>query len=275
MQLTSEESNLFFELMDALQFYVNTKFDFIRDINSLEEYKDIALAERIEVRDYIYDNLNIINEYIDKNPDNLSLEQLDIVEGWKEAIVGEFYIERYLKNYAVFIGDEKVYAVLSLHSSFDEVFPRSYLPAYVKTVLLPFKGKVIYDGLMQSYNIHFGGGIKRSIKEAYMRAKQNNRIIFSLGETSALINNDKPVTTTQSVNWSKEIKQLISTSKKLKGGSTQPIINGQIFSLLRGSIELANQAIQENADADVLLNELKKVKRAVSKIENTLYRYDD
>ena len=108
-----------------------------------------------------------------------------------------------------------------------------------------------------------------------MRAKQNNRIILSLGETNALIKNDNLITTTQSVNWSKEINQLIATSKKLKGGSSQPIINGQIFSLLRGSIELANQAIQENADVDVLLIELKKLKRTVSKIETTLYRYDD
>lgn len=275
MQLTSEESNLFFELMGALQFYVNTKFNFIKDINSLKEYKDIALEEKIEVRDYVYDTPDIIDEYIEKNPYNLSLEQLGIVEQWKNFVAGEFYIERYLKNYAIFIRDAKVYGVLSLHSSFDDIFPKYYLPVYVKTVLLPFKGKVIYDGVMQSYNIHFGGGIKRSIKESYMRAKQNNRIIFSLGETSALINNDKPVATTESVNWSKEINQLMAASKKLKGGSDQPIINGQIFSLLRGSVELANQAIQENADADVLLKELKKVKRSVSKIENTLYRYDD
>ena len=62
------------------------------------------------------------------------------------------------------------------------MFPRSYLPVYIKTVLLPFKDKIIYDGLMQTYNIHFGGGIKRSLKETYMKAKQNGKIITSLGE---------------------------------------------------------------------------------------------
>lgn len=275
MKLTSEESNLFFELMHALQFYANTKFDIIKNINSLEEFKDIELDEKITVRNSIYDKPDIINEYIDKNPFNLSLEQLDIVEGWKEAIAGEFYIERYLKNHAIFIKDEKVYGVLSLYDSFDDIFPKSYLPVYVKTVLLPFKGKLIYDGLMQSYNIHFGGGIKRRIKESYMRAKQNNRIIFSLGEANVLINNDKPVTTTQHVDWSKEIKQLMVTSKKLKGGAAQPIINGQIFSLLRASVELANLAIRENADVDVLIKELGKVERSVNKIEKTLYRYEE
>ena len=91
-----------------------------------------------------------------------------------------FYIERFLKRYTIFIKDAEVYGVLGLREDFEEVVPRSRLPLYVETALVPFKGKIVYDGLFQAYNIYFGGRTKRNLRESYMRAKQNNRIIESL-----------------------------------------------------------------------------------------------
>jgi hypothetical protein len=35
----------------------------------------------------------------------------------------------------------------------------------VKAVLLPFNGQIVYDGLFQSRNIIFGGGIKSDLKQ--------------------------------------------------------------------------------------------------------------
>ena len=62
--------------------------------------------------------------------------------------------ERYLKNYAVFIAsDQKVYAVLGIYDAFEDLYPRSGLPLLVKAVLLPFKDSIIYDGLLQRYNM--------------------------------------------------------------------------------------------------------------------------
>ena len=84
-----------------------------------------------------------------------------------------------------------MYGVLGLFQGFDEVVPRSHLPLYIQTVLLPFKEKIVYDGLFRTYNIYFGGGIKRSLKESYMRAKQNNRIIESFEPTKKGSQNKK------------------------------------------------------------------------------------
>ena len=55
--------------------------------------------------------------------------------------------------------------MLGLNQGFDELVHRSHLPLYVKTVLLPFKEKIVYDGLFQAYNVYFGAGIKRDLKE--------------------------------------------------------------------------------------------------------------
>ena len=78
------------------------------------------------------------------------------------------------------IQEDKVYCVFGLTQSLDKETGYASLPLYVDTVLLPFKGKIVYDGLLNYRNTSFGGSIKRSLKEVYMRAKQNNRIIDSL-----------------------------------------------------------------------------------------------
>jgi len=48
-----------------------------------------------------------------------------------------------------------------------------------KFTLLPFKGLIVYDGLMSSYNISFGPGIRRSLNENFKEAMiQVNGFIF-------------------------------------------------------------------------------------------------
>ncbi len=127
---------------------------------------------------------------------------------------------------------------------------------------------------MQSYNISFGSGIKKDLKETYMRAKQNENIIFSLGRPIQKQIEIKEKEVARKIDWTDDIEQLMSVSRKLKCGSGQPIINSPIFSLVRASIELANSAVLNSSDVDTLLKELRKVERAVSKIKSTLYRFD-
>lgn len=41
------------------------------------------------------------------------------------------------------------------------------LPAQIETILLPFKGKIIYDSFMYSVPVSFGEGTKLSLREMY------------------------------------------------------------------------------------------------------------
>ena len=75
------------------------------------------------------------------------------------------------------------------------------------------------------------------------------------------------------IDWSKELEQLTIVSKKLKAVSGQPVLYGSIFNLIRNSIELANKAVLNLPDD--IEKELRKVKRAVSRIENILYQSED
>lgn len=273
MKLDTEETNLFFDLTWALQFYVNSKKEIVAGIRTVEEYLELPQEEKCLVRSALYDSPKLIDDYVFENPDKLDENKLTIVEQWKNYIRGDFYIERYLKNYAVFIGgNNKVYGVLALHQGFDEMFPSNYLPMYIKTVLLPFKDKIIYDGLMQTYSIRFGGGVKRSIKETYMKAKQNDKIIIIFGKGKKT--NINRIAKSKTKDLSKDIEQLKLVAKKLKGGGDQPVINGPVFSLLKASIELADQATVNSSDIDTLEKELRKIERATSKIKTILYRIE-
>ena len=41
----------------------------------------------------------------------------------------------------------------------------------VDAVLLPFKGKIIYDGFLMPYNVRFGGGYRSSFGDQLKGAK--------------------------------------------------------------------------------------------------------
>jgi hypothetical protein len=57
---------------------------------------------------------------------------------------------------------------------------RGLLAVMTEAVLIPFKNKIIYDGLLSSYNVIFGAGIKRSLNDSYRQAKQRLGIVTSL-----------------------------------------------------------------------------------------------
>ena len=271
MKLAEQDAKLFFELMWALQFYVNQKLKIHTHIKNIDEYVDCTTEEKFEVRKALYADKKLIDSFVKENPQNFSEENLSIVSNWKNLIEGEFHIERYLKSYAVLIEENDVYAVLGLYQGFDELVHRSRLPLYVRTVLLPFKGKIVYDGLFQPYNVFFGGGIKRRLKEAYMTAKQNDRIIESLDSTP---NENQKKKNKILKDWKPELNALADKAKNLRGSSELPAMYSPAFSLVKASIEFAQLVVSDTDDLDDLYQSLKKVQRASNKV-NTVLRRDD
>jgi len=180
--LSSTEATLFFKLMLPLQFFVNEKLGVLPKIKTFEKYCKVSMQEKFEVRNALFENVGLIDEFIDENPQDIPMKQLTFVSKWKKFIKGDFYIERYLKDYAVFISDdENVYAVCGLTESLAEYFPKFALPVRLNVViLLPFQDKIVTDGFFLPYPVIFGGGIKRELKEIYLEAKQKDKIVTSL-----------------------------------------------------------------------------------------------
>ena len=62
----------------------------------------------------------------------------------------------------------------------EEMFFYRPLPVLLKATLIPFRDKIISDGLVIPYNVCFGKGYSSEFKNIYMNAKKNKKIHFSL-----------------------------------------------------------------------------------------------
>ncbi len=272
MKLSEHDVELFYRLMIGLQFFVNCEKNIIPYITTHAVYEELSIEKKSKVRSKVYNHPELIDAFVQKNPENFSEEELNIIAGWKNYIQGDFFIERFLKKHTIFIMEDQVYAVHGLHNSFEEMIHRSRLPFYVNTVLLPFKGKIIYDGMFEGRNVYFGGGVKRDLKERYMRAKQNDRIIASLDNAPQTSN--KKQAATPAKDWQAELNELAGKAKKLRGGASQPPLHSPAFSLVKASVEFAQLAVEEPPDLDALYRALHKVDRATSKVEKVLDRVE-
>jgi hypothetical protein len=213
MQLDSHDLHLFFKLYPALLFFVNQRLNVVeKPIARPEKVIKLPTEERIKLRDALVANMDLIDAFVSENPFKLSEDELAIVRSWKDLVAGEFYVYRCLTNYTIFLTNREpvvAYGVLSLMDSFEDLIgPR--LPHLCKTVLLPFKGQIVYDGLLAGYNITFGSGIRRRLKESYEDAKERQGIITSLPPPAEM---PQPV-------WTKPANKKGAAKAKTKGGMT-------------------------------------------------------
>jgi hypothetical protein len=183
MQLSLEDVQQFFRLHRSLMFFVNQRLQLlVEDIATPEAYSHLPLEARFKVHEALLEHLELINAFADENPFHFDETGLEIVRSWKHLVAGTFYVFRYLRNDTVFLSSTEpvvAYGVLALFDPF-EVLIGPELPRMIKTTLLPFKGQIVYDGLMTGYSIFFGPGIRRSLNESYKEAKERFGIITSL-----------------------------------------------------------------------------------------------
>ena len=183
MQLDSHDLHLFFKLYPALLFFVNQRLKVVEiPLARPEKVIKLPTEDRIKLRDALVANMDLIDAFVSENPFKLSEDELAIVRSWKDLVAGEFYVYRCLTKHTIFLTTKEpvvAYGVLSLIDSFEDLLgPR--LPHLCKAVLLPFKGRIVYDGLLAGYNITFGSGIRRRLKESYDDAKERQGIITTL-----------------------------------------------------------------------------------------------
>ena len=192
--LSRDDAELFFRLHRSLMHFVNQRLGVVPDIDSPEEFAALPPEARLDVRKAFVDRLDLIESFVHENPAQLSDDQLEIVLSWRHQVAGTFYIFRKLKNYMVFLSFGKLpvaYGVIALTEPFEELIG-ACLPRMTETVLLPFKDRIVYDGLLSGYNISFGGGIKRMLNDSYRQAKERLGIVTTLPVESARM----PVATT-------------------------------------------------------------------------------
>jgi len=180
-KLSEDEVKLFYKLMHALLYYANKKFNTIKNISTKEDFFKRDIQETVPLRDKIYKNPQVFDDFAKDNPENFNKGELDIILSWKKFKQGEFFLVKHAKEYSVFYNEKekKAYGVLGISDSFEDMFG-SHDPILMGIVLLPFKERITYEGIFMPYNIHFGGGIRKSMNLEVGEAIQKYGIISSL-----------------------------------------------------------------------------------------------
>ncbi len=184
MRLSEEEYYQYLNIHRGLLHFVAESEGIVNGI-SIDDFNKELLELKFEAREILYENLEYIDQFMAQNPLNLSKEDLEIVDAFRHVKLGQFWVYKFLKKHTIFLDDDYVYAVLALNDPLEEVL-RSSPPVLIRTALLPFKGKIIYDGMVQGYNMYFGGGIKSSLKDQYEMSKAQYGIITELPISSKI-----------------------------------------------------------------------------------------
>ncbi len=183
MLLNLPDVELFFRLHRTLLFFVNQRLGVVSGhLATPEEITVLPPEDRLKLRDALSANVGLIETFVTENPAQLPEDELAIIHSWRHLVAGTFYIFRELAKYTVFLSSEKLpvaYGVLGLSQPFEDMVGPC-LPAMTKTVLLPFKDKIIYDGLLSTFSISFGGGIRRMLNESFKSAKLRHGIVTAL-----------------------------------------------------------------------------------------------
>ena len=267
MILSKDESKLFYELTWSLHFFINKKLGIIPNIHTINDYIGLETEQKMLVRAKLYEQISLIDHYVSENPENLSAKALAQVQSWKYFVKDRFFIERYLKNHSIFIDSKNnVYTVIGITQPISDVIHKSNLPYMTDAILLPFADKIIYDGLLTQYSVHFGSGFRSSLKDTYLRAKNTGNIIESLTDTT-----QKPAIEAKMLkNWQPEIQELKKLAQNLRGGQGQPAVYSPVFGLIKAAIALGEVATTDPQDEDSIWKAFNRVERALNNTERYL-----
>ncbi len=149
MVLTPEEKKCFFTNWFKLLFFVNEKYHIYDDVFSYNDFHRMDIKDTIKVRNKLWNNIFLIDKYLKKA--DLNEEDKHLVRSWKKCVKSTFVIMEDLQEYSVVLDPKKeiIYGVVGISDPISYILPDE--PVMFKTVLIPFKDKIICDGLV-AYN---------------------------------------------------------------------------------------------------------------------------
>ena len=182
MCLPAEQVDRFFRIFMPLLSFANQKLQVVPSLPTKPPEREADWEATMKVRDALWQHEELLDDFVAQNPAQLPPQDLDIAKSWKYRVEGRFVIFKELKEYAIFIaqgGMLDVFAVHCLTGSFEEISADNPIPL-VSTVLLPFDGVIVADGLFDAYNIPYAPEIRADLKAIYDDASERGEIITSL-----------------------------------------------------------------------------------------------
>ncbi|MCL2427435.1 MAG: SEC-C domain-containing protein [Oscillospiraceae bacterium] len=182
--LPRDERLAFFSLWYPLLEYVNRILRLGLDIDLENELPKIEVV--MILRERLWEDPSLISRFIRDTGGKyvITPEGVQIFKSWEnQHVKGTFFVVKYTPEYAVLmpIESEKnpvFYGVRGLESTIAEVLNYK-VHTIIDTVLLPYDGKIVYDGLIAPYPLVISNDITDQISKKYEEAVRGSRIITS------------------------------------------------------------------------------------------------
>ena len=279
MNLSPKETELFYKLQRCMLAYTSRRLGTIPGCTNPEDVNLLHAEEKARVRNAFYEHPELLEEFLAENPEGLPRDELAIVASWRQRVAGDFYIVRYLKKYTVFLGvkPERLYGVLGLADPLEMMFAGHPLPVYVRGVLLPFRDRIVYDGLLSVYSIFFGPGIRSDLKETYNRLKSREGIVEQLagagGEPQMRTSVAQRKARKPAPDWGPVVDGIVAQAEKMRQADAPE--QSAALGLLRAAAQMAQATLRQPDDVDEHLRRLSSVQRALTRLKNTLDEYGE
>ncbi len=182
MRLPPAETERFYRIWFALLHDVNNHLHLVPSFPVAPGMESVSPEVTVQVRDALWAHDELRERFISENPAHLPPNDLALVASWRHRLDDLFIIFRSLSNYTIFLSQtapEHAYGVLGLVSTIEETVPLP-LPVYTRAVLLPWGRQIIYDSLLNAYNVVIGPGIRGELQDLYRNLQEREGIITSL-----------------------------------------------------------------------------------------------
>ena len=200
MNLSPDESQRFYRIWWSLLSYVNGQKSLGIDFPENPLIDGVDVQDALKIRNALWESPDCLQGFVEHNPDGLPECDLALAASWSGRVSGNFYVMRHLKKHSIFLSRSNqpvAYGVIGIVSALEDCL-HPPPPVLIKAVLLPFEGKIIYDGLISSYSISFGSGIRRNLMQDLRRATELNGLITSLEhdeliESKAIVDGNRKI----------------------------------------------------------------------------------
>jgi hypothetical protein len=195
MSLTEEEITFFFKLYHNLLWKVNENNKIIPSFIKanypvsrfpmIDAETPVSMDDFLKLRSQLWDNRKLIDEFLEDKDNGIENdEEREIISDWRKFTVKDsFVVIKHHEKYSVFMSSEGPTKLYAVHGISD---PIEYLlmfktPVYLDAILIPFKGIIIWDGIVVQSKISFGPGITSSLNKQYKELKAEQGIVKQFG----------------------------------------------------------------------------------------------
>jgi hypothetical protein len=176
--LPENEAKDFLSLYLRLLHFAGSKRGVIPKNATFQKFMNTSLETKLSCRDAVYAPSLLIQEFMDSQEGLSEQEKLD-AKGFERFIAGSFVAFKHTKNHTIFLPlkDAQIaYAVNSLTSDLGEMLDT---PVVINTVLLPFRGKILCDGLIK-IGTFIGRNMQASINDEYKKLKKAGKLLTEI-----------------------------------------------------------------------------------------------